>query len=97
MSVKLVKQKYVDDEINKINLKVPKQIWDLEAYKGQTYTFVATSYVPAGSLIIPPFTTGIVIEQINHTEDAVMMGVDPDGNFYVAYRNGTTWQHGRKI
>ena len=97
MSVKLVKQKYVNDAIESINLTVPKMIGNMDTYKGTTYTFVATSYIPVGDLSLPPFTTGIVIEQIGHTVDAIMMAVDPNGKFYVSYRNGQNWQHGRVI
>lgn len=47
-----------------------------------------------GSVMIPQYSKGMLMTY--NSGDAALIAIDPRGNLYTAFRNGTTWQYGKK-
>lgn len=90
MSIKIPTLESLNTKIKGTINETPYRIDDLTKYKGRSYLFVCNSIVPCGSITLPKYTTGLVIEQ-NYIQDAVIWAIDPARNLYIGYRNGNEW------
>lgn len=50
--------------------------------------------VEIGSVTIPQYSKGMLMTY--NSSDAALIAIDSRGNLYTAFRNGTTWQYGKK-
>ncbi len=62
-----------------------------------SFSVTASQGLTIGSVTIPVYSKGFIVATGQSGNDATLYAVDPDGNFYSAYRNGTTWGSAQKV
>lgn len=79
---------YVDSK----NIKMPVKISSVEQLnKRDTFTFVLTTKLTVGGIVLNNWTTGIIINETGYSFDSIMLSVNPSNDLIIGYKNNDVW------
>lgn len=88
----------VGKKVDNICKPITEAPTELYSYLFTVFAGVTTVNVPSadgGTINIPPYSKGIFFCTTNN--DGCLMAIDTAGSLYVAFRNNSVWQWGRKL